>query len=64
MSSPSNHAATGQPCNQHHVHADFSLAFVKRALEGICPVRILHEMPLVDVYSWELVVAKTAPAPP
>ncbi len=57
-------AATGQPYNQHHVHADFSLAFVKRALEGICPVRVLHETPLVDVYSWELVVEKTAPAPP
>jgi len=57
-------AATGQPYNQHHVHADFSLAFVKRALGESAPCAILHETPLVDVYSWELVVEKTAPAPP
>jgi SAM-dependent methyltransferase len=52
-------AATGQPYNTHHVHADFSLAFVKRALDrtGV-PHRVLHENPLVDVYSWEIVVEK------
>lgn len=48
-------AATGQPYNTHHVHADFSLATVKRALAGIAAVRVLHEAPLVDAYSWELV---------
>lgn len=53
-------AATGQPYNTHHVHADFSLAFLKRSLEqtGI-PYRVLHENPLVDVYSWEIVVEKS-----
>ncbi len=49
---------TGQPYNEHHVHGDFSLAFAKRALEGVAPTRILHENPCVDVYSWELVVEK------
>ncbi|HUL52738.1 MAG TPA: class I SAM-dependent methyltransferase, partial [Opitutaceae bacterium] len=56
-------AATGQPYNQHHVHADFSLAFVKRALDGLGPLRILYEAALVEIYSWELVVEKTAPPP-
>ena len=55
--------ATGQPYNEHHVHADFSLAFVKRALERIGGVRILHELPLTEIYSWDLVVEKL-PLPP
>lgn len=52
-------AATGQPYNTHHIHADFSLAFVKAAIvrTGV-PTRVLHEIPLVDVYSWDLVVEK------
>ncbi len=57
-------AKTGQPYNQHHVHADFSLEFVKRELvtSGV-PHRIVHEAPLIDDYSWEIVVEKTlAPA--
>lgn len=49
---------TGQRYNEHHVHDDFSLAFVKRALEGLAPVRVLHENPDIDVYSWELVAEK------
>jgi SAM-dependent methyltransferase len=54
-------AATGQPYNTHHVHADFSLEFVKRELAktGV-PFRVLHENPLVDVYSWEIVAEKLA----
>ncbi len=56
-------AATGQPYNTHHVHADFSLAFVKRELAALeTPHRILHENPLIDVYSWEIVVEKLAPS--
>lgn len=52
-------AATGQPYNQHHVHADFSLQFAKDALtRSDIPFRLLHENPLVDTYSWELVVEK------
>lgn len=52
-------AATGQPYNEHHVHADFSLAYVKRelAVTGI-PHRVLHENSLIDTYSWEIVVEK------
>lgn len=54
-------AATGQPYNTHHVHAEFSLAFVKRELSRLqVPHRVLHEQLLVDVYSWELVVEKLA----
>ena len=37
---------------------DFSLAFVKSILNRLGVVRILHENPLVDVYSWELVCVK------
>lgn len=56
-------AATGQPYNTHHVHADFSLAFVKRELAALqIPHRILHETSLIDVYSWEIVVEKLAPS--
>jgi predicted SAM-dependent methyltransferase len=52
-------AATGQPYNEHHVHADFSLAFVKRELAALGqPHRIVHEVALVDLYSWELVIEK------
>jgi SAM-dependent methyltransferase len=55
-------AATGQWYNEHHVHADFSLAFVKRELAALGqPYRIVHEVPLVDLYSWELVIEKLAP---
>jgi SAM-dependent methyltransferase len=54
-------AATGQPYNTHHVHADFSLAFVKQKLARLAVRhRVLHENPLVDIYSWEIVVEKLA----
>jgi len=57
-------AATGQPYNTHHVHADFSLAYVKRELAGLrVASRVLYENPLVDIYSWEIVVEKMAPVP-
>lgn len=51
-------AATGQPYNPHHKHADFSLAYVKNALDRVGAVQILHENPNVDSYSWELVCQK------
>ena len=55
-------ATTGQPYNTHHVHADFSLAYVKRALaRAALPHRVLHECPLIDIYSWEIVVEKLPP---
>ena len=52
-------AATGQPYNPHHKHETFSLATVKETLRRIGHTRLVHEVPLVDVYSWELVAEKT-----
>jgi SAM-dependent methyltransferase len=51
-------AATGQPYNTCHVHADFSLDKVKGHLERIGGTRVIHEIPLVDIYSWDLVSEK------
>ena len=51
-------ARTGQYRNEHHVHADFSLAKVRAHLDRIGSYRVLHELPLVDDYSWDLVVEK------
>ncbi len=49
---------TNQPYNIHHVHAHFSLAYVKELLARIGGTRLIYENPLVDVYSWDLVVEK------
>ena len=46
----------GYPRNQCHVHETFSLAYVKNALTRIGHLKVLHELPLVDGYSWDLVV--------
>lgn len=51
-------ARTGQPYNPHHVHADFSLGFVKARVDRIGGTRVLHENADVDLYSWELVLEK------
>jgi ubiquinone/menaquinone biosynthesis C-methylase UbiE len=53
-------ALTGQPYNTKHIHADFSLEKVKHHLERIGGTRMIHENPLVDVYSWDLVCEKIA----
>ncbi len=53
-------AATGQPYNHAHKHADFSLAYVKDILRRIGQSRDIYENPLVDVYSWDLVSEKLA----
>jgi ubiquinone/menaquinone biosynthesis C-methylase UbiE len=50
--------ATGQVYNTHHVHTDFSLEFVKAVLTRLGGTRIIHQTPLVDEYSWELVAEK------
>jgi predicted SAM-dependent methyltransferase len=50
--------ATGQTYNEHHVHSEFSLEFVKRILARMGQTEVLHETPLIDVYSWELVCRK------
>ena len=52
--------ATGQPYNPAHVHAEFSLQWVKDRLATIGQTDVLHEAPLIDVYSWELVVVRKA----
>lgn len=51
-------AATGQPYNPHHKHADFSLAYVKEILARLGQDRFIHENPDIDGYSWELVCVK------
>lgn len=51
-------AATGQPYNYHHVHDDFSLERVKEHLRHIGNTRVIYEVGLIDVYSWELVCEK------
>jgi ubiquinone/menaquinone biosynthesis C-methylase UbiE len=51
-------AASGQPYNTMHKHSDFSLEFVKRALSKFADFKIVHECPLVDIYSWDLVCKK------
>jgi SAM-dependent methyltransferase len=48
----------GQHYNDAHRHADFSLAGVKRLLDDLGVTRVVHENPLVDRYSWELVAEK------
>ncbi|HSY54368.1 MAG TPA: class I SAM-dependent methyltransferase [Opitutaceae bacterium] len=53
-------AATHQPYNTHHQHADFSLEFVKRHLAALGGTRVLHENPHVEIYSWEIVTEKLA----
>jgi SAM-dependent methyltransferase len=59
---------TGQPYNIHHVHENFCLDFVLRLLGLIGGTGVVHQAPLVDVYSWELVALKRpdreAPAAP
>jgi predicted SAM-dependent methyltransferase len=52
-------AATGQAYNTHHVHDSFSLSFVKSCFARIGQTKVIHENPLVDIYSWELVLEKT-----
>ncbi len=53
---------TGAFHNPNHKHTDFSLAYVRRALDQIGGVRYLHESATVDEYSWELVAEKLVAA--
>lgn len=50
--------ATGQRYNENHKHDDFSLAKVKALLTELDQSRFVHAVPLIDEYSWELVVEK------
>ena len=49
---------TGQPYNPAHKHADFSIERVRNFLARIGSASIVHEVPLIDKYSWELVCVK------
>jgi predicted SAM-dependent methyltransferase len=51
-------ARTGQPYNTNHVHAHFSLGYVKELLARIGGTRLVYENADVDLYSWDLVVEK------
>jgi SAM-dependent methyltransferase len=51
---------TGQQYNTHHVHADFGLSFVKRALGTGANLEIVHERFPVGIYSFELVLRKSS----
>ena len=51
---------TGQTYNKEHKHADFSLGKVQALLAELGNTRLVLENPLVDVYSWDLVVEKIA----
>jgi predicted SAM-dependent methyltransferase len=53
-------AMTGQEYNSAHRHADFSIQKIKHILLEIGGTKIIHEAFPVDIYSWELVVQKSA----
>lgn len=44
--------------NPYHKDPNFSINTVKRALDNIGRTRNIHETPLIDIYSWELVAQK------
>ena len=49
---------TGQPYNHGHKIADFGLSYVKSILAQINAGEIIHEVPLIDDYNFELVIRK------
>jgi predicted SAM-dependent methyltransferase len=52
---------TGQSYNYAHKIPDFSLVYVRSILlDKICTIEVIHENPLVDTYSFEIVVRKKA----
>ena len=54
---------TGQDYNLSHKINDFSLAYVRKIVLAKFPdIEIVHENPLVDKYSFELVARKLAPS--
>jgi predicted SAM-dependent methyltransferase len=50
----------GKPPSKHHSHDFFGLDFVKRILESRNDIEIVHENFPSGIYSFELVVRKTA----
>lgn len=49
----------GKPPNVHHIHEDFSLDYMKRILNELNDVEIIHEKFPSNIYSFELVIKKT-----
>ena len=54
---------TGQPHNDGHRVPDFGLEYLKRVIKGLGNVEIIHEAPLTEVYSFDLVLRKTGKNP-
>ena len=54
---------TGQPYNLAHKVDQFGLDYLKRVLEPIPNIKTIHENPLSDKYSFEIVVKKIGPTP-
>jgi predicted SAM-dependent methyltransferase len=50
---------TGQPYNMNHSNEHFSLDFLKDLLKNLSVVRIIHENPACEDYSFEMVIKKT-----
>lgn len=53
-------AATGQPYNPAHKLAHFSLDWVKQSLAQLGETDFVHELPNAEIYSWDLVVRRSA----
>jgi len=51
---------TGQPYNAHHNIENFSLNFIKKILKSCPDVKIIHENPACEEYSFEVVIKKEA----
>jgi predicted SAM-dependent methyltransferase len=52
--------ATGQPYNSSHSVPDFSLSWLRDKILATIPgIEIVHSNPLVEAYSFEIVVRKT-----
>jgi len=49
---------TGQPYNRAHKIDNFSLEYIKTILQKINGIKIIHQAPIIDDYSFELVVKK------
>lgn len=54
--------ATGQPYNASHSVPDFSLVWLRDKILATIPgIEIVHSNPLVETYSFEVVIRKTCP---
>jgi len=54
---------TGQEYNKSHKVADFGLDYLKRIISPINNVKVIHEPPVVNDYSFEIVLEKTSANP-